>query len=67
MPSPDLSDRELTVARLLADGRTRADIAEQLHLSRRTVDSHVQNAYRKTGVQTEEQLILWLQDGAVGG
>ena len=66
MPSPDLSDRELKVARLLAEGRTRADIAAQLQISRHTVDAHVQNAYRKTGLQTEEQLILWLQGGAVG-
>jgi DNA-binding CsgD family transcriptional regulator len=64
MPSPDLSDRELTVARLLAAGRTRTDIAMELQLSRHTIDSHVQNAFRKTGLETEEQLILWLQGGS---
>jgi DNA-binding NarL/FixJ family response regulator len=59
-----LSDRELTVARLLADGRERADIASTLHRARSTVDAHVQNAYRKTGARTPAQLILWLQGGA---
>jgi DNA-binding CsgD family transcriptional regulator len=64
MPSQDLSDRELTVARLLAQGRSRRDIAAELRLSRRTVDSHVQNAFRKTGLETEEQLIVWLLGGS---
>jgi DNA-binding NarL/FixJ family response regulator len=63
MPSPKLSDRELAVARLIAQGRSRAEIAAQLHIARGTVDSHVQNAYRKSGVSTPAQLILWLQEG----
>jgi DNA-binding CsgD family transcriptional regulator/tetratricopeptide (TPR) repeat protein len=36
-----LTDRQLEVLALLADGRTNAEIAERLHLSRRTVDNHV--------------------------
>jgi DNA-binding NarL/FixJ family response regulator len=42
-----LSRRELEVVRLLAVGRTNAEIAQELFLSRRTVDMHVRNILRK--------------------
>jgi DNA-binding CsgD family transcriptional regulator len=60
-----LTDRELTVVRLIAQGRTRAEIARDLHIhiAPGTVDSHVQSAYRKTGTASQAQLTLWLQDG----
>jgi DNA-binding NarL/FixJ family response regulator len=68
MPGSDmprsLTDRELAVVRLLALGRSRLDIAGELHLAKTTVDSHVQSAYRKTGTRTHAQLTLWLQGGA---
>ena len=42
-----LSRRELEVVRLLAAARTNREIAEELVLSRRTVDMHVRNILRK--------------------
>lgn len=45
-----LSDRELDVLRLVAAGMTNAQVAEQLYISRRTVDAHVQRIYDKLGV-----------------
>jgi DNA-binding NarL/FixJ family response regulator len=42
-----LSRRELEVLRLLSDARTNREIAEELVLSRRTVDMHVRNILRK--------------------
>ena len=42
-----LSRRELEVVRLVAVGRTNTEIAQQLYLSRRTVDMHVRNILRK--------------------
>jgi len=42
-----LSRRELEVVRLLSGGATNREIAEQLVLSRRTVDMHVRNILRK--------------------
>ncbi|UQX88251.1 alpha/beta fold hydrolase [Jatrophihabitans telluris] len=45
-----LSARELEVLRLAADGRDNAAIAEDLQLSLRTVERHLQNIYTKLGV-----------------
>src|ERR1700686_1641446 len=39
-PPDDLSEREVDVLRLIALGHTNAEIAEQLYLSVRTLDSH---------------------------
>jgi two-component system nitrate/nitrite response regulator NarL len=47
---PVLSERELEILRLTADGRSMADIAEQLFISRATVKTHLQRAYEKLGV-----------------
>ena len=42
-----LTDREVEILRLLADGLTKKEIASSLHLSYATVDSHVRNVYGK--------------------
>jgi len=47
-----LTTREVDVLRLVAAGLTDNQIAEQLVLSRRTVHSHLHNAYQKIGVTT---------------
>ena len=46
----DLSEREVEVLRHLAQGLTYAQIAEQLVISRRTVNGHVTSIYSKLGV-----------------
>lgn len=54
-PSPlpaGISDREAEVLRELAAGRTNKEIARRLGISPKTVDHHVQSAYRKAGVRT---------------
>jgi DNA-binding NarL/FixJ family response regulator len=45
-----LTGRELAVLRLLADGHTGFGIARRLGMAPRTVDKHLENAYRKLGV-----------------
>ena len=44
-----LTDSELKVVNLIAQGATNRDVATQLHLSPHTVKTHVHNAFRQTG------------------
>jgi DNA-binding CsgD family transcriptional regulator len=48
--------REREVAALAARGGTSREIARQLHLSTRTVDNHLQNAFHKLGVTRRADL-----------
>ncbi|MCF2533184.1 ATP-binding protein [Yinghuangia soli] len=45
-----ITPAELRVVRLVAEGRTNRDIAQQLHLSPHTVDAHLRHAFAKLGV-----------------
>jgi LuxR family maltose regulon positive regulatory protein len=57
-PSMDaLTERELEVLRLLADGLTYAQIAEQLVVSVNTVRYHVKGIYGKLGVDKQVQAV----------
>jgi ATP/maltotriose-dependent transcriptional regulator MalT len=53
-PVPDnpfgLSDREVEVLRLVAEGLTDGQVARELHISPRTVGGHLGSIYRKLGV-----------------
>jgi DNA-binding CsgD family transcriptional regulator len=51
-----LSARELEVARLVADGFANKAIAARLHLSVRTVESHVRHTLAKVGLENRTQL-----------
>jgi DNA-binding CsgD family transcriptional regulator len=48
--------REREVAELAAAGYTDREIADRLHLSARTVESHLYRAYRKLGVGSRAAL-----------
>jgi len=48
----DLTTRELEVLRLVAQGWTDAQVAEQLVISRRTVNAHLTSIYRKIQVSS---------------
>ena len=51
-----LTDSELTVVNLIAQGVTNRDVAAQLHLSLHTVKNHVHNAFAKLGINSRAQL-----------
>ncbi len=51
-----LTDSELTVINLIAQGATNRDVAAQLHLSLHTVKNHVHNAFAKLGVSSRVEL-----------
>ncbi|MTD43626.1 response regulator [Conexibacter sp. W3-3-2] len=54
-----LSARELDVLRLLVLGHTNAEIALELSLSRRTVETHRASLHGKLGVSTRAGLVQW--------
>ena len=51
-----LTSQQLRVARLAAAGRSNREIAEELFLTRRTVELHLTGAYRKLGTDGREGL-----------
>ena len=51
-PAEALSEHEGEILRLVADGLSNREIAEQLFLSRYTVESHVKRIYRKLAVSS---------------
>ncbi len=53
-----LSDRELAVLTLIADGRSNREIAEQLYLSVATVKWYLTHIYGKLGVQSRTQALV---------
>ncbi|MBN1918080.1 MAG: response regulator transcription factor [Verrucomicrobia bacterium] len=61
-----LSDRELEVFELLGRGQTTGEIADTLHLSVKTVQSHRENLKRKLKLHNSTELlqraILWWQE-----
>jgi DNA-binding CsgD family transcriptional regulator len=50
-----LTDRELSVLRLLARGRTNAQIGAELYMSPKTASVHVSSIFRKLGVSGRAQ------------
>ena len=53
-----LSERELSIIRLAAKGLTNKDIAENLHLSYRTVEGHLRDIFNKLGVGSRTEAVL---------
>jgi DNA-binding NarL/FixJ family response regulator len=54
-----LSDRQVEVLRLVAQGLSNPEIARQLVVSRRTAEHHVQDVYRKIGVSSRAAAALY--------
>lgn len=55
-PIDDLSDRELEVFQMVGDGLTTRQIAERLHLSVKTIETHKAHVKEKLNLQTATQL-----------
>jgi DNA-binding NarL/FixJ family response regulator len=51
-----LTEREIQVARLVVDRKTNSEIATELFLSRKTVETHLRNIFNKMGVATRVEL-----------
>ena len=55
----DLSDRELEVLKLLAEGHSNKEISNQLHISVKTVETHRANIMRKHDFKNVTELVLY--------
>jgi two-component system response regulator NreC len=65
-PPDDLSHRELDVLRLIALGHTNGEIAGQLHLSVRTVETHRAHIQQKLRLNSRSELVRYaLERGLV--
>jgi NarL family two-component system response regulator LiaR len=53
-----LTDRETEVLQLLARGRSNPQMASELNLSRRTVQSHLRNIFNKLEVDSRTQAVI---------
>ena len=63
-PDNGLSSREEEVLHLLADGLTDREIAENLQISPRTVETHVSNVLHKLGVRNRAEAARRYRDDA---
>lgn len=61
-PPDDLSAREVEVLRLIALGHTNAEIASQLYLSVRTVESHRAHIQQKTQRGSRAELVAYARE-----
>ncbi len=61
-----LSEREIEVLRLVALGHTNTEIAKQMYISPRTVETHRANLQHKLGVSGRPELVRYaLQHGVI--
>jgi DNA-binding NarL/FixJ family response regulator len=62
-----LTDREAEVLVCLAAGRTNAEIADELVISRKTVARHLSNVFTKLGVSTRTAAGAWAHQHGLTG
>jgi DNA-binding NarL/FixJ family response regulator len=60
-----LTRREQDVLRLVAQGHTDKEIGRALHLSPRTVQTHLRRIREKTGARRRAELAIWASDNTV--
>ena len=59
-PPTPLTRREREIAELVTQGLANREIAEQLVLAKRTVDSHIEHIFSKLGFTSRTQLAAWV-------
>ena len=63
-PHPSLTPRQAEVLRLLENGRSTQQIADELHLTTTTVRNHVSNLLRALGVHSRIEAVAAARGGA---
>jgi DNA-binding NarL/FixJ family response regulator len=67
-PLPDgLTVREADVLRLIADGLSNSEIAEQLYVSEVTIKTHVNHIFMKTGSRDRSQAVAYAHRRGLAG
>jgi DNA-binding NarL/FixJ family response regulator len=66
-PFPQLSEREIEVLDLIAQGQANQRIALRLSISEKTVRNHVSNIFTKLAVADRTQAALRARDAGLGG
>src|SRR5918992_1047763 len=56
---PELSDRETEILRLIANGKDNAEIAQELHISPKTVKNHISNILMKLQIENRIQAAVY--------
>lgn len=58
----NLTKREQQIIKLLGEGATNIQIAEELFLSENTVKAHLHNTFKKINVSNRLQALIWVKD-----
>jgi pimeloyl-ACP methyl ester carboxylesterase len=61
--APDLTARQAEVAALIAEGLTNRDIAQRLHITERSAESHVERIRTRMGFRSRSQIAAWFVAG----
>ena len=61
-----LTAREFAVARLIADGRTNREIADELSIAPKTVAAHVEHILARLGASRRAEIAAWVADRRLG-
>jgi len=64
-PRRVLTRRETQIVELVAEGLSNTEIAQELFLSVNSVKTYIRTAYRKMGVTTRSQAVLWAVRGGL--
>jgi RNA polymerase sigma factor (sigma-70 family) len=64
---PELTDREREILQLMAQHQTNQEIAQQLHLSPKTVRNYTSNIFAKLQVADRAEAIIRARDVGLGG
>jgi len=60
-PKHGLTNRELEILRLVADGHSNSQLARMLWVTEQTIKFHLSNIYRKLGVANRTEASRWAQ------
>ncbi len=61
-----MTNRETDILRLVYQGLSNMEIAEELYISKSTVKSHIYNAFRKANVRSRSEIIVLMHEMGMG-